>query len=701
VHEPHRPTHASREGPGGPPPPGEPAAPGLLIALLAAGAWLHRSALATPFFADDYLFLDQVRGRGLIAALASPDPLGNFFRPLSRQIYFWVFARLARESVLAFHVFGLALFLLSLGLLYDLARRLAGPRAAVVACGLLALHYAPDVPLLWGSGTQDLLALPAALLCLSLHRAGRRWPAAAILFCGLFCKETIVATPVIALVLDHRPRESWARTARRAWPLLCAWVAWAGIWIPAFALLAKDHTVLRAPGVAGLAALAHGIQVAVGLEPGMPERPDAASLLPALALVLIATWIAWMRRAGLARSSPAPDLRRAEAVGLTWALAGTLPVVAVVNAWSAYYYLFALCGMYLALAAWLSARPVWVSLLVICGVGLASEHSRQTEQFAVRPGAWAPISHINPTYVRRAERYTGGYLADLRRAVPHAPRGATFFFGEIQGSIAWQVGDGPFVRWVYRNPSVHSYFLSDMTPQRIAVGPVFVFCGQGDSLLDRSRDAEYLSQVAFGELLDENLSAARAAAELALRAAPANARCHYLMAWVLLAQGEPASAERELAGLGLDPRPGPSPPLHAAEVALGERDTLRARRALARAISERALDARAHMLMARLDLAGPHASWAGVTSAFAARVLAPESARAWKYWALEQMAEEEYEPAAHSLAHFVQLAEPGSPEVAAAESILAAARRELAGAPARTDSAARIRGGVLPAPRPH
>ena len=65
---------------------------GLALILLAA-TWIHAGSLRAPFFADDYLFLDQTRDHSLIATLARPDPIGNYFRPVSRQIWFWIVAR--------------------------------------------------------------------------------------------------------------------------------------------------------------------------------------------------------------------------------------------------------------------------------------------------------------------------------------------------------------------------------------------------------------------------------------------------------------------------------------------------------------------------------------------------------------------------------------------------------------------------------
>src|SRR2546428_5389546 len=75
-----------------------------LVAILVAGLSLQESSLRYPFFADDYLFLDQVRQRTLWATLRSPDPIGNFVRPVGRQVQFWWLSHCSGESPVAFHV---------------------------------------------------------------------------------------------------------------------------------------------------------------------------------------------------------------------------------------------------------------------------------------------------------------------------------------------------------------------------------------------------------------------------------------------------------------------------------------------------------------------------------------------------------------------------------------------------------------------
>src|SRR5512146_257927 len=103
------------------------------VALAAAAATLtHLGSLRAPFFADDWLFLDQVRFHTLGRVLASPDPLGNFFRPLGRQVWFWLLANLSGESPVAFHAANLLCLVAAVVLLALLARRLAGPFAGVI-----------------------------------------------------------------------------------------------------------------------------------------------------------------------------------------------------------------------------------------------------------------------------------------------------------------------------------------------------------------------------------------------------------------------------------------------------------------------------------------------------------------------------------------------------------------------------------------
>ena len=234
-----------------------------LALVLLAALCLHFPALRLPFFADDYLFLDRVRGRSLPAALLSPDPIRNFWRPVGRQLYFWSVARLG-ESPLVAHLANLALFVVILALLFELVRRLAGARPALIGASFVALHYAADVPVRWASGSQDLIAVAAALGALLLLRSGRRAWASAALVLGLLAKETVVMAPLVAAALFRVPGEPWSRTLRRVWPLMAMVGAWAPVWIAV--MHGRSGGTLTFSLDAVPAALAHLAQVSVGAE---------------------------------------------------------------------------------------------------------------------------------------------------------------------------------------------------------------------------------------------------------------------------------------------------------------------------------------------------------------------------------------------------------------------------------------------------
>jgi hypothetical protein len=68
-----------------------------LVALLAAIGLglLYADALTTGFLNDDYLFLEEARTHSLGSSLTRLGALGNYYRPLSRQIYFAALTPLA------------------------------------------------------------------------------------------------------------------------------------------------------------------------------------------------------------------------------------------------------------------------------------------------------------------------------------------------------------------------------------------------------------------------------------------------------------------------------------------------------------------------------------------------------------------------------------------------------------------------------
>ena len=722
-----------------------------LALVLAATAWLYAPALRTAFFADDFLFLDQVRSRSLIESLQVPDPLSNFFRPVSRQLYFWIVAGLTHESPVAFRVGNLAFLLVALVLLFALARRLAGARAGLIAAGILALHYAPDVPVRWACGSQELLAVVGAMGALLLHLSGRRlWAAVALLLAAL-SKEVILLAPVIAIVADRRPDEPWRAAARRAWPLGAAVVAWGLIWLLMPHTRAAQSTevefdVVKSP----LAAFAHLPEVVLGAEWRQGEFGRLPRVLPPLVpliAVLAAVAAAWGKRArgekgaagaesermasaagqegagetagggrrarqqagrGAAahraqrrnrraqRSSPAVgtagphpvaaqrpatdrSARHALLVGVVWAVVGTIPVAAVAILWSAYYYLFAMCGVSLALAVWLARKPMAWSLAAIVVLAWGSASARSLDEFSVARDPWAPQSHINRHYIERSNRIVAGYLASLQRAYPAFPKESTLFFAGLKGNVAFQRANGPLVRWAYRDSSLRSYYLTSFTREKARRGPLYFFLTSGDTLREMARGPGMLLRLAFAMIVSDQPKSARDCLALELERDPQSPTADYWFAWTQWALGDTAAAIGSLGRAGVSLERGAAEERPRALAALAAGDTAEATRLMGAAVMRRTFDPAAHALLADLILMGPNRYPDGGIEAYAARVLSPHDPYAWRRWGMIQTDRERYLEALNSFERYFALGGPPAAGDAEARHWVASIRAMLPG----------------------
>lgn len=650
---------------------------GIVLGLILLGAViLHRDAIRLPFFADDYLFLEQARGRSLPAALVAPDVIGNFFRPVGRQLYFWILAHPFGEAPAAAHAANLALFLGIVSLMFVIVRRLAGTGAASVAAGFLALHYAADVPLRWVSGSQDLLAVLGALGAIALHLAGRRAWAAPTLLLALLSKETVLLTPLIAAVADRRPGERWLPALRRAWPLGLAVAVWAALWLVTLPQRRGLGASLGLEPLGAVAVLAHLVPVIVGLEwrGAFGAMGRAVPPLLALAPILVAVLGAGGRPARDAR-----DARPLVVTGAAWALAASAPLVAVASVWSAYYYLFALCGAALVVGALAARGPLWMRLAVVAALATASQSGRASLEFASGRGAWTWQSHINRRYIDRATQSVGRYLADMKRQRPTVPPTSTFFFAGIPAFMAWQAGDGPLVRWAYRDTSLRSYYQSDFTLARARRGPAYFFAVQADTLKEEVRDPDELRGIALRVTLNDRYATARDLLLWLTDQRPGAVDVFYLLAWLEWAEGD------SLAAVGHLGRAGVAPGRDAAREVARARELVAAGRLpealemLSGAVTEHGLDARVHGLMAELMLRQDQAVPQAWIEALAARVLAPDDDRAWIMWGSIQANAGRHTQAVRSLerAQALGIRDPG--QAVRVQQMLAELRRMVPG----------------------
>lgn len=625
------------------------------LLLLFAFLLVRGPVIRYPFFADDYLFLDQVRGHSVATVWSVPDPLRNYWRPLGRQGYFGLVSLLGESPAIA-HALNLALLAGILALLYMLARRLAGARAAMVATGIVAIHEVADVPVVWASGSQDLLAVAGGLGALVLASLGRTSWAAVALLGGLLSKETVAATPVIALWMLRVPGETWRASLRRAAPLFVALAVWLPVW--ATRMLGANREGLRFGLESVPAAFAHLAQAFLGAQWGPGSRPGLAELIPILppaAAVILAIALVIRREPAEIRPT-AGD--RGLSTGLVWAFLGAVPVAMVVHIWSSYYYLFAVCGLSLALAAAARRAPWGVTLASVLILALGSQHARRMETFATRPDPWGTQSHLSRFYFDRSMRWVSRYLEDLRNQLPSVSSHSTLYFAGIPAFASWQAGDGALLRWVYRDPTIRSYYFADFSLDRARRGDVLVFTARNDSLVLAQDPVQGLQLIASGQLLSEHFDVAEEAVARALDLEPSRAGLHYWLAWLRFARGDRSTFLQELAAAGCSARTGPAEEVATAKSRLAAGDADGALRALTEGVARHALDPAAHAELADLLLRTSPRSGGTAMEALAARLLAPADPASWRRWAYVQVANQHAVEAYGSLRRYFELAGP-------------------------------------------
>jgi len=645
--------------------------------VLAAAVWLRASVLRYPFFADDYLFLDQTRGGSILSAWTVRDPLRNYWRPLSRQVYFWVVSALGESPVVA-HVMNLALFLGILALLYLLTRKLAGERAALVATAIVALHEVADVPVLWASGSQDLLAIAGALAAICLAINGRVGWAVIPFLCGLLSKETAIVTPLITLWMLRQPNERWRASLRRVAPLFVATAVWLPVWL--LMMRGGAHQGLNLDATSVPAALAHLPQAFFGIQWGAGVPPPFLHSIPPivpLVLALIAVGLAMTGRGEAASTDASPS--RGVSVGLVWAALAALPVSIVVHVWSSYYYFFASCGLALALATLVARAPTAASLAVIALVAWGSESARATESFETKPGDWGTQSHLSRFYFDRSMRWVSRYLEDLRRQRPTIPHHSTLFFAGTPAFASWQSGNGALVRWVYRDSTLQSYYFADFTRERARRGEYFMFIARNDSLIEERGRVEGLLALASGQMLSERFATAHEAIACAIDVAPGERNLHYWNAWLGLALGDSTDLRKELLLSGCEPRTGPTPELAVAKDRIAAGRATDGANQLASALERHALDPELHALLADVLLQISPRSSAGAMEALIVRLLEPRDPQAWRRWAHAQVATGHPMEAYDSMNRYFELAGPEARQNADDVRLLELLRQSLPG----------------------
>jgi tetratricopeptide (TPR) repeat protein len=536
--------------PPNPPPRGRPW--WLAAALLGLGLTaLYWDALRAGFLSDDYVFLEQVRAHGWLGSLWAPDPLANFFRPFSRQLYFAILHTLAGTDPFPYHLANLALFLTALVLLADLLLTWVPPSAALAGVAYFALLPGQRVLLTWVSCAQDLLALVGALAALAFFRRGRLAWATAAYALAAFSKESALPLPALLLLWSRWSEgRGWRQAAARvAGPAAVAliWVVTAAAWHqgqPA----ARGWTRLGISEAA--AAFVHMLQSFIFLEnppralESLLQRPPSWAALALLAPV--ALWLpARAARAGRERTG------HAQRYALAWCALTGLPLAAVAHTWSAYYYTLAAVGAALAVAGWSVRldRPGWLALMA----GLLWLHAGacQMRAFAVAERPWVWTSRVTPFFVARGADYVRRLSGQMLRLEPAPPPDARFFFATLPPYAGFQAGNGALLRALYRRPDLRSYFYSQFSESTAGSAPCDFFYWDGARVkrLYRATQDRFI-QVAGDLLLFDRSAGARHALRRALAAGEDPREAYYWLGWAWLYEGDRARAEEAWRRMG-------------------------------------------------------------------------------------------------------------------------------------------------------
>jgi hypothetical protein len=558
-----------------------------LTALFAGPITTEWSALPLrTFLNDDYLFLEEARTRPLTQSLTRDAVLGNYFRPLSRQLYFKTLTPVAGESPLAFHLVNYAIYLIALALLFDLLRALLPLPGAMAGALYFAVLPFQRVNLTWVSCSQDLIALAGSLGALALFRRGRTSWAMLAYLAALGGKEMALPLPIAlaawSLGIEHRDARA---TARRVAPFAILALLWCGVIV-----LFRAGNPARAPlhfaPTNFVAAYVHMIQALLGLDhpPGIARAlmTHGPALLPLVPFAALALWIG----AGAAKRGGS-SARSTLVFAAVWLAAFGFMVGPAVSTWSSYYYTVPAVGgaMLVGLALARIDRWSWVALCA----GLLWWHvaSGSTRAFAVVDRPWGWTSHLTTFYFERGAELTEKMRRELVELEPRPPRGTSFFFVTLPSWAGFQLGNGPLVRAVYRDSSLRSHFYSQFSDTTAAGRPYRIVYWDGvrfEPLYENARDP--LFQVGTDLMLLDHPGNAAYAFRRALGEGGDRMDNLYWLGWAELFRGNRSEAEQAWTRYGAhDDSLYWMAHLRAAHMMLTTRhDTLEARRHLIKAI---------------------------------------------------------------------------------------------------------------------
>jgi hypothetical protein len=452
-----------------------------LAALVLLAVARYGWAIDVSFVNDDFLFLERARTSSFLDNWNFHDALGNVYRPLTRNLYFWLGLKLFGREPAGYHAVNLALVGLSLVLAALLARRLiaeaGGERpdsgqadgAGLLTALFFGLHPAAGTPASWVCGVQDLLAIDLALAAGLAHLAGRRVLYVVLYVAALLSKETAAFLFVLMGSWDLIVRRTgWRLALGRQAPVVAIFVLWlaGNRWLPWHDLGSTIHS--REPGRPSLLGRFDLGTVGLTLRALFVVQPfetyrwphglaATASQILLAASILVIAWSA---------PAPAQLARRSQGIvgllafGVLWSLSSILPLVTVIShfVYYAYYPAFGLSLLIATLAVIFLAHPGAARLAAGTGVAVL------VAALVSAAGIAYPAALCDAHNIRRASAHLHNFRADLLRLHPTFPESARVYLWNIPYWIGFQLADGPALRVWYGDPTLVGQFLSKYVP---------------------------------------------------------------------------------------------------------------------------------------------------------------------------------------------------------------------------------------------
>lgn len=437
----------------------------ILLFFLVRYLWV----LHVAWINDDFLFLERARTSSFVGNASPEDAIGNAYRPLSRNFYFWIARRAFGTKPFGYHVCSLLVAMASLVLFFFVLRRMfaparddlsAGDGPALVGTLLFAAHPVAATPVAWACGMQDLLCVGFASGAFLAYLAGRRVLYPLFVLAAVLSKEAAVAMPVAVWTYDVFVRRlSWKRALIAQLPVLVLLAVWAlaNPWLPWASRGSQVHSVVR-----GRASLfgrhdPRAMWLALrGLFLAVPPLEFVwpfgwAETVGQIALAALALVVAF------ASSWPQSRTRALVLVGVAWAVTGILPLFAVISHFI-YYAFYPALGTAIVVAALLvpvMRRAVWVgrfACMALVGALIAGSGERHLPAM------------LDGQAVRRSSEFLTNFQSDLRQLHPTLEPGSHLYFWNIPFNIGFQLADGIALRVWYADSTLRGAWMNDYVP---------------------------------------------------------------------------------------------------------------------------------------------------------------------------------------------------------------------------------------------